>query len=463
MAASILPRIRSGSKRPHLFKRDGWYYLNCAEGGTAPQHSQAILRSRKVWGPDEPYEKNPILTQRDLPAGRAHPTTQRRPCRSGGRAGWPLVVRHSWPVAIMAGCTTTPVRRDLPAAGGMEEQGLAGDPATGARDSLRRTGVRLSCRAPATQAPSTGNFTWRDEFDKPTLDRALETHGARARSSPGPTRSCAPRPVAYPAAGGGTRHVAQPGVPGAPPTAHDVRGQHRVAGAGRSRDPGGYRGVPERNALVLPGCAPQGEGDGTALPGKKQRRRQAHRRHHGAAGCAYCAEIEDRRRRRRTTPSVSMRAEWLDNGCNRTRTARCSVPTWRGGFIGAGSGAARANSAESNGRNRQTTQGEQAVHNDLSRLRRSVCWRRCLWHTPGAHAAQAQTPSPMYQDTQRRIFEERAADLVSRMTLERGRADAERYSGTGDRTPGRARHTTGGTKRCTAWRARVARPRFRRR
>ncbi|HYM85403.1 MAG TPA: glycoside hydrolase family 43 protein, partial [Pseudoxanthomonas sp.] len=62
-------------KGPHIFKRDGWYYLNCAEGGTGPQHSQVILRSREVWGPYVPYDKNPILTQRDLAADRPHPIT----------------------------------------------------------------------------------------------------------------------------------------------------------------------------------------------------------------------------------------------------------------------------------------------------------------------------------------------------------------------------------------------------
>jgi alpha-N-arabinofuranosidase len=51
---------------PHLYKLHGWYYLCCAEGGTGPQHSQVILRSKQVEGPYTPWERNPILTQRDL-------------------------------------------------------------------------------------------------------------------------------------------------------------------------------------------------------------------------------------------------------------------------------------------------------------------------------------------------------------------------------------------------------------
>lgn len=60
---------------PHIFKKDGWYYLSCAEGGTAVGHSQVILRSKSVTGPYVPGPGNPILTQRDLPEDRAHPIT----------------------------------------------------------------------------------------------------------------------------------------------------------------------------------------------------------------------------------------------------------------------------------------------------------------------------------------------------------------------------------------------------
>lgn len=55
---------------PHIYKVDGWYYLNAAEGGTAEDHSQTIYRSRNVTGPYEPGPVNPTLTQRDLPRDR---------------------------------------------------------------------------------------------------------------------------------------------------------------------------------------------------------------------------------------------------------------------------------------------------------------------------------------------------------------------------------------------------------
>ncbi len=60
---------------PHIYNIDGRYYLWAAEGGTAVNHSQVVLRSDDVLGPYVPYEDNPILTQRHLPADRPNPIT----------------------------------------------------------------------------------------------------------------------------------------------------------------------------------------------------------------------------------------------------------------------------------------------------------------------------------------------------------------------------------------------------
>lgn len=60
---------------PHLLKANDWYYLYAAEGGTSVNHSEVVFRSKSVWGPFVPYDHNPILTQRDLPADRKFPVT----------------------------------------------------------------------------------------------------------------------------------------------------------------------------------------------------------------------------------------------------------------------------------------------------------------------------------------------------------------------------------------------------
>jgi alpha-N-arabinofuranosidase len=54
---------------PHLYHRDGWFYLVTAEGGTAFEHSVMIARSRDLAGPYLPDPRNPILTHRHLGHG----------------------------------------------------------------------------------------------------------------------------------------------------------------------------------------------------------------------------------------------------------------------------------------------------------------------------------------------------------------------------------------------------------
>lgn len=152
---------------PHLYKRQGWYYLSAAEGGTGPQHSQVVLRSRSLWGPYQAYAGNPILSQRDLPAQRADPVTNAghadlieasdgswwavflasRSYAQGhyntGRETWLLPVhwQADWPLILPAGQA---IPRVVPAPAMMHND--------------------------LAQAPMAGNFIWRDEFDQPRLD-----------------------------------------------------------------------------------------------------------------------------------------------------------------------------------------------------------------------------------------------------------------------------------------------------
>ncbi|SEI91473.1 alpha-N-arabinofuranosidase [Dyadobacter koreensis] len=60
---------------PHIMKRNGWYYLYAAEGGTSVNHTEVVFRSKSVWGPYVAYENNPILTQKGLPDDRKDPVT----------------------------------------------------------------------------------------------------------------------------------------------------------------------------------------------------------------------------------------------------------------------------------------------------------------------------------------------------------------------------------------------------
>ena len=51
---------------PHLLKKDGWYYLFLAEGGTGEGHMETVARSRELRGPYAPCPFNPILGRKSV-------------------------------------------------------------------------------------------------------------------------------------------------------------------------------------------------------------------------------------------------------------------------------------------------------------------------------------------------------------------------------------------------------------
>ena len=174
---------------PHIYKVNGWYYLNNAEGGTSVNHSQVILRSRDVWGPYVPYAHNPILTQRDLPAERELPVT------NAGHADLVEGPDGSWWAVFLASRNYDRVHYNT----GRETYLL---PVTWTDDGWpvilpRGQNIPYALPAPAwmtapiAQSPLTGNFTWRDDFDGDALDhewlrvRVPKHEWADLRAQPG--------------------------------------------------------------------------------------------------------------------------------------------------------------------------------------------------------------------------------------------------------------------------------------
>jgi alpha-N-arabinofuranosidase len=155
---------------PHLIKHNGWYYLICAEGGTADQHSEVVFRSKSLNEPFVPWEKNPILTQRDLAPQRPDPVTTAGHADfvqladgswwavflatraydeqyfNAGRETFLLPVswQDGWPMILPQG-EVIPMRPALPAS-------LAG-------------------KMPKVADPLTGNFSWRDDFTATELSK----------------------------------------------------------------------------------------------------------------------------------------------------------------------------------------------------------------------------------------------------------------------------------------------------
>jgi len=52
---------------PHLLKKDGWYYLTTAEGGTGYGHAVTMARSRRIDGPYELHPDIHPITAKDAP------------------------------------------------------------------------------------------------------------------------------------------------------------------------------------------------------------------------------------------------------------------------------------------------------------------------------------------------------------------------------------------------------------
>jgi beta-glucosidase len=170
---------------PHIYKRAGWYYLSCAEGGTGPQHSQVVLRARSPLGPFEAYAGNPILTQRDLPPDRQQPVT------NAGHADLVEAPDGSWWATFLATRTYEGVHYNT----GRETFLLPVTWRDGWPVILEHgRAIPYVVRGPKfmaarDQQPLSGNFTWRDEFDAATLDKAWLQLRARRwvdlRSTPG--------------------------------------------------------------------------------------------------------------------------------------------------------------------------------------------------------------------------------------------------------------------------------------
>ncbi|MBV8686538.1 MAG: glycoside hydrolase family 43 protein [Alphaproteobacteria bacterium] len=151
---------------PHILKKDGFYYLVCAEGGTAEGHSQVVLRSRSVAGPYAPFQGNPILTQRDLPRDRPFPVT------SAGHAQLVQTPAGDWWATFLA---VRPYQGDFYNTGRetflLPVQWKDGWPRiTGPGEAIpyvhRRPRLPAGAKPPV---PTTGAVAVRDEFNGPTL------------------------------------------------------------------------------------------------------------------------------------------------------------------------------------------------------------------------------------------------------------------------------------------------------
>lgn len=151
---------------PHIFQKDGYYYLIAAEGGTGDQHSEVVFRSKNIAGPYVPYEHNPILTQRHLDPKRKNPIT------STGHADFVETESGDW-WAVFLGCR--PYDDDFYNTG--RETFLAPVRWQDGWPIINPDFVEVQYHYPIPQKlsaqkseiPFGGNFTFKDEFESEKL------------------------------------------------------------------------------------------------------------------------------------------------------------------------------------------------------------------------------------------------------------------------------------------------------
>ncbi|WP_082443091.1 MULTISPECIES: glycoside hydrolase family 43 protein [unclassified Sphingomonas] len=164
---------------PHIFRKDGWYYLTAAEGGTSVNHSQVVFRSKTLRGPFVPWGGNPILTQRDLPNDRTNPVS------AAGHAELVQTQDGDWWATFLA---VRPYCDDYYNIGRETfllpvtwKDGWPTILPAGQRVPFVANRLRLPRQA-AAKLPTSGDFGYIDEFDGTRL--AMQWIGVRTPQAP---------------------------------------------------------------------------------------------------------------------------------------------------------------------------------------------------------------------------------------------------------------------------------------
>lgn len=82
------------TEAPHIYKKDGWYYLLTAEGGTSYNHAATVARSRDVFGEYEMHPNTHVCTAKGHPENALQKT---------GHASWCQGPDGRWFIAFLCG------------------------------------------------------------------------------------------------------------------------------------------------------------------------------------------------------------------------------------------------------------------------------------------------------------------------------------------------------------------------
>jgi len=159
---------------PHIYQKDGYYYLLTAEGGTNVDHAISIARSKELFGPYETDPVNPMLTSKDLPdvylKTAGHGDLFQTPDGS-----WYTVHLCQRPIQKQ-GIPDTAWNKDKVCILGRETAIQAVEWPEGEFPRLRDGG---NAPYPTVAVPGLPEHPWeeslRDDFDKPELNKHFQT------------------------------------------------------------------------------------------------------------------------------------------------------------------------------------------------------------------------------------------------------------------------------------------------
>ncbi len=166
---------------PHMFKKDKYYYLMCAEGGTGAWHSEVILRSKNPMGPWEECPNNPILTQRTgLDPNRKDPVS------SAGHADLVEDGKGNW-WAVFLACR--PYEQDMYNTGRdtylLPVTWKNGWPEILAKNTpISSVGEKTGLK-PAEKNEFSGNFSYTDNFESSSLTMTITDKNGKTITSGG--------------------------------------------------------------------------------------------------------------------------------------------------------------------------------------------------------------------------------------------------------------------------------------
>ncbi len=150
---------------PNLYKKDGWYYLIVAEGGTSLGHAVTVARSRTLTGPYEADPAGPALTSRNAPLDPLQKAGHASIVEASG-SGWYLAHLCGRPIARKGRC---PLGRET-----------ALQQVIWTEDGWLRVGPVAGRAALAVPAPDLPPHPWpaspvREDFDAPRLPLDFQT------------------------------------------------------------------------------------------------------------------------------------------------------------------------------------------------------------------------------------------------------------------------------------------------